>query len=171
MTQDSIQLDTERLTIRQFCRADLDDLHRLLSDPDVMKYYPAALSREESAKWLEDILNDYATNSFGFLCVRLKEGGTFVGQVGVMLHRDFHGEERNFLAYVIHKRFWGNGYATEAAAAILDHAISRFKLDRITALIRPDNTPSIRLARKLGMWYQSAVDHWGCEHHLYLLVP
>lgn len=162
-------LETERLILRLFTWADLDDLNSQLSDEEVMSYYPSPLSREESEQWLKGILRDYESVGFGMLAVYLKASGEYVGQVGVM-RRLLDGTQHHFLSYLIQRKFWKQGYAIEATSRILDYGFHTLGIKKIEALIRPANIPSIRLAERLGMHHESCVDHGGCEHYVYALA-
>lgn len=164
-----IVMATERLALRRFVLADADDLYGQLSDPDVMRYYDGPMSREQSDKWLQGILNDHKTNGFGMYAVCLKETGEYMGQAGVMRRPD--GETVcYYLAYLIRREFWGNGYATEAARAVVDNAFRNLGATRIVALIDPGNERSIRLAERLGLQRDSIVRHMGRDHYLYVLA-
>lgn len=165
-----IRLETERLILRKFARADIEDLHAQLSDPEVMRYYSHPSSREESEKWLEGILRDYETNGFGMLAVCLKKTGEYAGQAGVV-RRQIDGRERHYLAYLIRKGLWGNGYATESARKVLEYAFDDLGIEKVEALIRPDNIASVRIAEKLGMKVEPAAEyHMGHEHRVYGLT-
>jgi ribosomal-protein-alanine N-acetyltransferase len=162
-------LETERLILRPFTWADLEDLYCQLSDEEVMSYYPAPLSREESKQWLKGILRDYESEGFGMLAVHLKGNGEYVGQVGVM-RRLVKGSQHHFLSYLIQRKFWKQGYAAEAVNRILDYGFQTLGIKRIEALVKPGNIPSIRLAERLGMHRESCVDHGGCKHYVYALA-
>ncbi len=165
-----IRLETERLILRNFAPADIEDLHAQLSDPEVMRYYSHPSSREESEKWLEGILRDYETNGFGMLAVCLRGTGGYAGQAGVV-RRQIDGRERHYLAYLIRKDLWGNGYATEAARKVLQYAFDELDIEKVEALIRPDNTASVRIADKLGMKVEPVAEHhMGHEHRVYAIT-
>lgn len=164
-----ILLKTKRLTIRMFIPDDLDDLYNQLSDPDVMKYYPSVLSKEDCERWLQGILRDYQSNGFGMFAVHLNETGEYIGQAGIMFRR-IDGCEHHCLSYLMRKEFWGNGYATEATQKILEYGFETLGIHKVEALIRPDNIRSIHLAERLGMHYESIIQHQGHEHCVYTLT-
>lgn len=163
-------INTQRLTLRSFTPADLDNLFCQLSDPDVMRYYPAVLSREECVKWLEGILHDYELHGFGMLAMCLRQTGEYIGQIGIM-RRTLDAAEHYFLSYLLCKKFWNLGYATEAARAMLDYGFRTLGLQRIEALIRIDNARSISLAEKLDMQRESIIEHDGYPHYVYAIAP
>lgn len=164
-----ILLETRRLTLRTFEPADFEDLYCQMSDPDVMRYYPAVLSKEDCENWLQGILRDYQVNGFGMLAVHLRETCEYVGQAGIM-RRLADGCEHYYISYLMCRRYWGHGYATEAARRILDYGFETLGIHRIEALIIPDNTRSVRLAERLGMRYGSTTEHQGREHCVYTLT-
>lgn len=165
----TILLETERLTLRTFIPADIEDLHNLLSDPDVMRYYPEPLTREQSERWLQGILDDHQINGFGMLAVHLKDSGEYVGQAGVMRRQTDAGEV-HYLAYLIRRQFWGHGYASEAARRVVENAFQNCGVEKVTALIDPLNARSIRLAERLGLQFESTIQHMGREHSVYTLT-
>lgn len=164
-----VELATERLTLSAFTPDDLGQLCAQLSDPEVMRYYLAPLSEQECERWLEGILRDYRTHGFGMLALRLKYGGSFVGQAGIM-RRSSDDAEHHYLAYLLCRDCWGHGYATEAAQGLLSHAFGHLGIRRVEALIRTDNLRSIRLATRLGMTCEATVEHLGREHHVYVIA-
>ena len=62
------------------------------------------------------------------------------------------------------RSYWGRGYATEAAQAVRDYAFNRLRLPRLIAMIDPQNIASIRVAEKLGMYYEKDVMFEGYTH-------
>ncbi len=71
--------------------------------------------------------------------------------------------------YLHAKRAWGQGYATEAATAIRDHAFGALGLPRLTALIVPTNAASIRVAEKIGMQHARDIERPSRMMSLYVL--
>lgn len=67
------------------------------------------------------------------------------------------------MAYRLHKKFWGKGYATELAKALIEHGLNNLKLPRIIAPVHPDNKASIRVLEKAGMDYCGTIDF---RHHI-----
>ncbi len=165
----SIPLETECLILRAFAPDDIEDLHAQLSDPDVMAYYPSALSREESEKWLQGVLGDCEANGYGMLAMCLRETGEYIGQVGIM-RRVIDEREIFYLSYLVCKSFWGHGYATEAVRRILEFGFDTLGIQRVQAIIRPDNARSILLAERVGMTRESTTMHGGREHYVYILT-
>jgi [ribosomal protein S5]-alanine N-acetyltransferase len=75
------------------------------------------------------------------------------------------GVEEKEVAYLIHRPFWRRGFATEAGIAARDYALDVLGRERVIALIRPENLPSIGVAHKLGLKEEpDRVQHSGFEH-------
>jgi RimJ/RimL family protein N-acetyltransferase len=135
--------ETQRLIIRRFRPEDSRDLHDYLSDPEVVFYEPyevfsEAQSRSEAARRAEDTC---------FWAVCLKDGGKVIGNLYLS-----EGEYARFeLGYVFNKTFWGQGFATESARALVNTAFSDFGAHRVFAMCNPENVKSWQLLERLGL--------------------
>lgn len=89
-----------------------------------------------------------------------RSSGVFVGIAGFAEPGGWPGLE---LAWTLARRFWGNGYATEAASAALAHAFLNWKKDRIISLIHPENGASVRVAERIGERLQGRTHPLGLE--------
>ena len=157
-------LETARLALREMSPDDLDFVAAMLADPEVMRYYPKCYSREESLTWIERQLRRYARHGHGLWLAVDKTTGQPVGQVGLLLQQ-IHGVMEKEVAYLIHRPFQRRGFATEAGLAVCDYAFNVLGRDRVFALIRPENVPSLRVAEKLGMSPEpDRIQHSGLEH-------
>lgn len=90
-----------------------------------------------------------------------KGSGEFVGQAGLILQQNVDGADETEIAYLLERKYWGNGFATEAASSCRDLAFSRFDCERVISLIDPKNFPSIRVAGRIGMVLEKNVQRWG----------
>ena len=162
-----VVLETTRLFLRELSlEADGDFIARLLAHPKVMRYWPASLTREESNAWIEKQLGRYERDGCGYWLVSLKETGEPVGQAGIMMIELDDVIEAG-LGYIIDFTAWGNGYATEAAAACVAYAFNSLGSDRVVAPIRPANVASARVAEKIGMIPEKTTMFAGFEHLIY----
>lgn len=143
-------LTTPRLALREMTDADLDDMAALLGDEQLMRYYPRPKTREEAQGWINWNRSLYSEHGFGLWLVTLAETGEFVGDCGLTVqHVD--GVAEIEVGYHVRTDLQGHGYATEAAAAARDFARDNLGLDRLIAIINPANTPSQRVAAKIGL--------------------
>jgi RimJ/RimL family protein N-acetyltransferase len=145
----AVALQTPRLVLRELETDDLDVLAALLGDPEVLRHWPHPLSREEAAEWIARQRQRYADDGYGYWLLLERATGQPVGQAGLM-ECEVDGVSELGLGYIVARAHWRRGFATEAAAACLAHGRDVLHR-RPIALIRPQNTPSIGVALKLGL--------------------
>jgi [ribosomal protein S5]-alanine N-acetyltransferase len=162
-------LETPRLILREMSPDDLDFVAAMLADPEVMRYYPKCYSREESLVWIQRQIRRYARHSHGLWLAIEKTTGQPVGQVGLLIQQ-LRGVPEKEIAYLIHRPFWRRGFATEAGRACLDYAFDVLGRQQVIALIRPENEPSVAVARKLGLQEEpDRIQHSRFEHIVFTL--
>ncbi len=159
-------LETPRLLLRELAPADLDFVAASMADPEVTLYYERPLHRAEAQAWLDRQHRRYRRDGHGLWLVSERETGEPVGQVGLLM-QEVEGRREPEIGYLLHRPYWGRGYATEAAIATRDAACSRWGYDHVIALIRPENRPSRRVAERIGMRPGRRVRHAGFEHIVY----
>ena len=182
-----IRIDTQRLLLRPFTEADLDDLAALHGDSSVMRYIddgrpvPAEVV---AAKTLPGILRQYTElpSGLGSRAIIEKATGDFVGWVSlapassvglsVDLSVDFTvGSAAGLeLGYRLRPTKWGTGYASEAARAVVDFAFGQLGAERIVATTMTVNVGSRRVMEKAGLHHvRTFFEEWptyipGAEH-------
>lgn len=156
------QLETTRLRLRLFTHDDLEIMFSLNTDPDVIKYADSpARDMEEVRQRLEQgPLSDYKKYGYGRFAVELKETGNVIGFCGIKYLPEIDLPEVGF-RYL--KQYWGKGIGTEAAKVCVDFARDDLKIEKLIALIIPENTASIRVAEKLGMTRGPLIHIYGEE--------
>src|SRR5688500_5204139 len=95
---------------------DVDSIHAVLSDAEIMRYYPAPFTPEQSRDWVADNLRRYAEDGFGLWPMELKETGAFVGNCGPTVQLA-EGVAEIEVGWHVHRDHQRKGYATEAGAA------------------------------------------------------
>lgn len=138
-------IHTRRLIVRPFRSEDGEDLYDYLSDPVVYVYEPGEpLSRVQAATMAADL-----SASPDFWAVELAVEQRVIGQIYFS-----QVEPRHLLTwelgYILSPRYQRQGYATEAASALLRHGFDTAPIHRITAQCNPQNEASWRLLEKLG---------------------
>src|SRR3978361_1070630 len=114
--------ETQRLRLRPFCMSDIDDYAALHADAEVLRYLssgPELWDRGRSWRHLAFVIGHWQLRGAGIWAVEHKETGAFIGMVGFAAPEGWPGFE---LAWTLVRRWWGNGYATEAARAALAYA-------------------------------------------------
>jgi ribosomal-protein-alanine N-acetyltransferase len=141
------ELFTPRLLLEPITEAHLEDLHRLNSDPEVMRFLDGVRSREQSRAELLRILAGGATPGFGGWAVRRRTDRAFLGRCGIKRSAETGEPE---LLYALRAEVWGQGYATEAARAVLRHTFDH-GVPLVIACAVPANTASVVVMQRIGM--------------------
>ncbi|MGN1264044.1 MAG: GNAT family N-acetyltransferase [Prevotella sp.] len=152
-------IETERLILREWRYSDLLPFAEMNSDTEVMKYFPNTLSKEFSDNFAHRIIAEMNTKGYGLFAVQLRSTGKFIGYVGlheIGFDSEIKGETE--IGWRLDKRYWNNGYATEAANAVLNFAktVGLKKLYSFTAVV---NAPSERVMNKIGMEKVGEFEH------------
>ena len=164
----TIVLETARLTLGELEFDDIDFVAGMLADPEVMRFYSKPLTLDESVEWIEKQRARYAADGHGLWLATEAQTGRPVGQVGLLTQQV--GEQKHpEIGYLIHRPYWRRGFASEAAAAVRDHAFSDLGSPYVISLIRPENVASIGVATKLGMRTTGHVVWAGLDHLLFRL--
>jgi RimJ/RimL family protein N-acetyltransferase len=116
--------------------------------------------RGRSWRHLAFLLGHWQLAGCGMWAVEQRETSTFLGMVGFAEPEGWPGLE---LAWILARRWWGYGYATEGARAALTHAFTVWQKDHVISLIHPENRASIRVAERLGESLQGRLHHFGRE--------
>lgn len=159
-------LTTNRLGLREMGSSDLDFIAEMLRHPEVMRYYPKLYSRAEAKEWLSRQQRRYRQQGHGLWLVEDRLTHANIGQVGVSLQR-VGDRELPEIGYLIHRPFWRQGFAIEAASAVRDHSFNNLNMSEVFSLIRPANTPSQAVAKRLGMLPKAEVLFHDLPHLLF----
>jgi RimJ/RimL family protein N-acetyltransferase len=139
---------------------DLDDMAALLSDPEVMRYYPHPKTRDQSSAWITWNQQLYHTHGYGLWLLSLRDTAVFVGDCG-LTPQQVDGVTEIEVGYHVRACLQGRGLATQAAAACRNYARDVLKVDRLIAIIDPHNQPSQRVAENLGLVVARTSDNHG----------
>jgi RimJ/RimL family protein N-acetyltransferase len=156
--------ETDRLLLRTFGLADLDELAPIMADPEVMRFSDSgAWSRERTVRFLRGCIEDYSEDRWGFglWAVVHRADGHVIGYCGLSRFDDVDGVPEVELGFRLSRDYWGMGLATEAASAVRKDAFGRLGLTRLISMIEPANTASIRVAEKIGMSREKLIRKWG----------
>ncbi len=151
-------LETERLIVRQLRIEDAEFILELLNEPGFIQNIG-----DRGVRTVADaeqyILNgpvaSYQQNGFGLWLVALKESGEPIG-MGGLIKRDIL--EDVDIGYAFLHRFWGKGYAYEAALAVLHYGRDVIGLKRLVAITAPENPGSIRVLEKIGLRFVKMIN-------------
>lgn len=142
-------METPRLIIREMSIMDLDDLYSIY-DENVTKYVENLYEdrKEEEEFTSAYIKNMYGYYGYGLWILQLKDG-TIIGRAGLS-NRMVDGEIKLEAGYLVGSSFQRNGYAFEAMSYIIEYAFDELESEEINCFIKEGNTPSIKLAERLG---------------------
>ncbi|RYP85577.1 N-acetyltransferase [Nocardioides guangzhouensis] len=144
-----MELVTDRLVLRDYRPGDLRAAHRFTSDPESVRFVTWGPNTLDQTRmflqvWLEE---QEAAPRTGFTLAVTEPGGETFGSVGIYRDGPHHAE----MGLSVRRDRWGQGYATEAAAALLGFGFDELGLRRVWATCRPDNVASRRVLEKIGM--------------------
>lgn len=158
-----IKIEAERLIIRSYQESDLDGFYDMCSDPDVMRFFPNTMTKEQCRESIEKFERSQEEYGYCFWALELKENGDFVGFTGLnspKIDTDFVPCVE--IGWRLRSKYHGVGLATEAARACLQYGWEHLRLDEIVAYAPAVNLPSIHVMKKIGM-------HWVKDFELSLL--
>ena len=133
-----------------------------------MRFYPAPFNRAGVDEWISRNLKRYEIDGHGMWAMILKSSGELVGDCGLTI-QNVDGVEETEIGYHVLRDLWGQGLATEAARACRDFGFARLDVTRLISLIRPENSPSRRVAEKNGMSVASQTMRKDLLHLVYAI--
>lgn len=150
-------LKTQRLFLREILPSDRLELFEMDSNPLVHQYiYKSPVETlEEIDQAIHSIRTQYLQNGIARWAVISAENEKLIGWCGLKLltepnqmHFGLHD-----LGYRFNRKYWGKGYAYEAALAVVDYARNKMKLHKLVATVDPENVASIHILKKLGFHF------------------
>ena len=145
-------IETQRLRLRQWTDGDLEPFARLNADPEVMRHFPAPLSRGESDAMVERMRAHIEAKGWGFWAVESRASGEFIGMVGIKpVPPNLPFAPAVEVGWRLARAHWGRGYAKEAAVASVAFAFEKLRLPQLVAFTAVLNQPSRALMERLGM--------------------
>lgn len=165
MTARVLPAHTARLRFREIESTDVDFITEMMSNPEVMRFYPKLFTREDAEAWIERQRARYAADGHGMWIITDVNTGAPVGQVGLLMQtvEGFSPSRYPEIGYLLHRPFWKRGLATEAAIGVRAYAFDLMCYDEVISLIRPVNLPSQAVARRLGMTVRGTTTFVGFE--------
>jgi len=140
---------TDRLCLRRPTLSDAESIHDgYATDPEVTRYliWQPHKHIDETKEFLRRCDEGWSTGSDYPWAITLKDSGELIGMVGLRVH-----EYKADAGYCLARKFWGKGFATEAATAIVSWALAQPQIYRVWAMVDVDNAASARVLEKVGM--------------------
>ncbi|PQP83801.1 GNAT family N-acetyltransferase [Paenibacillus sp. PCH8] len=155
-----MQLETERLIIREIVESDWESIHTYTSMTEVTQHTAWGPNTEADTRaYVQHVIRSQgAEPREGYeLAIGLKRDGTLIGGVGLHVMENTNAE----IGYVLHPAHQRRGYAAEAASALLDFGFHELGIHRIYAKCRPNNSASENVMQKIGMQREGLLrKHW-----------
>ncbi|MFL5959336.1 MAG: GNAT family N-acetyltransferase [Gaiellaceae bacterium] len=165
---------TERLVLRKPRPDDAPGLLDAYADVEVVRYISdgSTATLAEVEEGIEQWLERWEEWGLGFFSLERRDDGRVLGRAGFVRWDPETwqvGGTETELGWLLARKHWGHGYATEAALALRDWALGERRLSRLVSLIQHENVRSIRVAEKLGERYERDVEVRGKPTRLYSL--
>jgi ribosomal-protein-alanine N-acetyltransferase len=165
--------ETDRLILREVLPTDAPGMFELDSDPEVHRYLgnKPIKTLEEAVAGIAFIRQQYLDYGIGRWAVIEKATGEFTGWAGLKFMTETRNGHSNFydVGYRFIKRYWGKGYATEAAIASVNYGFDVLKLEELFGMADVENIGSNRALQKAGLKYVEDFEHAGILHSWYRL--
>jgi len=143
-------LETRRLILRGLRLSDAKDVFEYASDPEVTQHvrFVTHKSVTDTRAFLRASEKRHRAGQTLIWAITLKSTGKMIGTCGLVSIAREHG--RAEIGYAINRKFWGQGYAAEATAAVTKHALTSLNFNRVEAHVSPDHRASQRVLEKCG---------------------
>ena len=157
---------TPRLLLRAWKQEDADAWFNILQEEGILQYFPNQTppAREKAEAYITHHLTHWRMRGYGHWAVVNKEDGQVVGWSGLEYLPKLNETE---VAYLLSRRVWGRGFATEAAQASLQFGFESAGLEKIIGLVHPENLGSVHVLEKCGLTFTDRITLWGMEMSRY----
>ena len=162
-------METKRLIFRKIEQSDYDNLKEIISDEETMKYYPKPYDDQGVQKWINWCQGCYEKRGFGLFAIILKENNNFIGDCGITL-QNINGKEVFEIGYHLNKKYWHNGYASEASQFMRDYYFNNTENNGVYSYMNKENIPSINVAKRNGMIFIEEYDEDNYPHVVYKIT-
>ncbi|WHZ05592.1 GNAT family protein [Neobacillus sp. YX16] len=152
--------ETDRLFLRKATKVDANHMFTYLSNKDVVKHmglepFQTLNDVYDEINWYQSIYDEGSGIRWG---ITLKDSDKVIGSCGFLNIKSKH--HRAEVGFELSKEYWGKGIASEALEAVLRYGYQHFQLERIEALIEPNNVPSQKLVERQGFIREGLLRHY-----------
>jgi len=145
-------IETERLILRTWKESDAEAYFEINQDPKVLEFLPGPLTMDTVKRFIADMNQRFADHGYTLWAVEEKTTGAMMGFIGF----SSPSWKAHFIPCVeigwrLGSQYWGKGYATEGAKAVLEYGFKNFGWNEIVSFTVPNNVRSIRVMKKIGM--------------------
>lgn len=159
MTQ-PYEFESERLGFRRWKDEDKPAFAKMNCNKEVMRYFPKALTRDESDSFINKINKQFIEYGYGLWAVEIKSSKTFIGFIGFYTAAfEAYFTPCIEIGWRLDNEFWNRGYATEGAKACLEYGFNQLGMQEIYSFTAQINKPSINVMKKIGMVQVDSFEH------------
>jgi RimJ/RimL family protein N-acetyltransferase len=158
------ELLTDRLELRRWTEADLDEHAALIADPDVNRYIGGPTDRDAAWRQIAIFMGHREMRGWTSSPLIERESGRMIGRAGLWRPEGWPGIE---VGWIVAPHAWNRGYATEIGQAVRDHAFEHLGIEHLISVIGADNLASIRVAEKIGSTFEQKFDLGGTPQVIY----
>ena len=158
---------TPRLTLRPVRMSDAEDMYEYSRDPEVARHvlWDAHTSVHPTRNYIRFLIRQYRNAAPGTFAIALRDSGKVIGTIGFMwLQTDNRSAE---VGYSLGRKYWNQGYMSEALQAVVEFGFTRLNLNRIEAQHESDNPASGRVMQKCGMLQEGVLRGRVCRKGVY----
>ena len=143
--------ETERFTMREMIKTDVEDMYHYYSNPDMMKYTSTNIhkSKEDTLSRIEKLSGSFINGKGIAWTIEGKTNGRVIGDIGLYYVSPDH--KKAGIGFNISPEYWNKGYCTEALALVIRYAIIELGINRVEATCQIENIGSARVMEKVGM--------------------
>ncbi len=158
-------IETQRLSLRQFLDEDWQEIHKYYSDKEATKYTMGhSLTEGESWRAMASMTGHWQLRGYGPYAMENKASKKLVGIAGFWYPNDWPELE---IKWALIRQYWGKGYASEAARAIQQTAIKFMPDTSLISFIHSENTASIKLALTINAIFEKQIEFRGASWNIY----
>lgn len=159
-----MNMETKHLIVKPTSLDNFENVYSLYSDPEIMRYVGRGVkTAQETRESIEKMIQHQEKHGFSSGDIYEKETGLFVGRGGLIYLELNDNQPEIEVGYILLKKFWQKGYATELAKAFLEWGFKHLSVKKLVAVIHPENEASRRVLEKAGMYYVGRTHCWGIE--------
>jgi ribosomal-protein-alanine N-acetyltransferase len=159
--------------LRAFTEADVDPLHTVMGDREVLRYFPRSdpPSRDQVERLIQFQLQHWEEHGYGWWAVCVAQRNRLpipplIGWAGLQYLPETDEIE---VGYLLDKGHWGHGLATEAARESVRFGFEDLGIETIVGIVHPENRASQRVLEKAGLWYVEPAHYFGMDVYRYLI--
>jgi RimJ/RimL family protein N-acetyltransferase len=164
----SSAIQTERLILRPFKNSDAQSFEAIYGDPQTMTFMLGGVkSKDETAASIGRKIRHREEYGIGLWCMIDKASDSVIGQCGLAWLEEINDIQ---IGYLVARKFWNMGYATEAVRASLKFGFTALKMCRVSAIVHPENIGSRRVLVKSGMDFAKDSTLWNSQFACYSVL-